>query len=92
MARIAVTPEQLVAQAVRLSTVPGQLNGAGSALAHAAGAAHDTEAAGELDRAVRAWTVAFGQDAIATAGLAVALVAAAGAYVAADQLHGGTGG
>jgi hypothetical protein len=92
MARIAVTPEQLVAQAVRLSTVPDQLNAAGAALAGAAGAAHDTEAAGELDRAVRAWTVAIGQDAIATAGLAVALVAAARAYVAADQLHCGAGG
>jgi hypothetical protein len=92
MARIAVTPEQLVAQAVRLSTVPDQLNGAGAALAGAAGAAHDTEAAGELDRAVRAWTVAIGQDAIATAGLAVALVAAAQAYVAADQLKGCPGG
>ena len=92
MARIAVTPEQLVAQAVRLSTVPDQLNGTSAALAGAAGAAHDTEAAGELDRAVRAWTVAIGQDAIATAGLAVALVAAARAYVAADQLHCGGGG
>ena len=92
MARIAVTPEQLVAQAVRLSTVPGQLNGAGASLAGAAGAAHDTEAAGELDQAVRAWTVALGQDAIATAGLSVALVAAAQAYVAADQLKRCTGG
>jgi hypothetical protein len=37
-------------------------------------------------------TVAIGQDAIATAGLAVALVAAARAYVAADQLPCGGGG
>ena len=92
MARIAVPPEQLVAQAVRLSTVPDELNGASAALAGAAGAAHDTEAAGELARAVRAWSVAIGQDAIATAGLAVALVAAARAYVVADQLHCGGGG
>jgi hypothetical protein len=88
MARIAVTPEQLVAQAVRLSAVPGQLNDGCAALAGAAGAADGTEAAGELDRAVRAWTVALGQDAVATSGLAIALVAAARAYVAADQLGG----
>jgi hypothetical protein len=36
MARIAVTPEQLVAQAVALSAGPGQLNGAGASLARAA--------------------------------------------------------
>ncbi|MEA2129829.1 MAG: hypothetical protein QOJ85_2720 [Solirubrobacteraceae bacterium] len=92
MARFAVTPEQLVAQAVRLSTVPGQLNGAGASLAGAAGAAHDTRAAGELDGAVKAWMVAIGQDAVATAGLAGALVGAASAYVAADRLRGAGGG
>jgi hypothetical protein len=92
MARIAVTPEQLVAQAVALSAVPGQLVGAGASLAGAAAAARDTGAAGELDQAVRAWSVAIGQDAIATAGLADGLVGAAAAYVAADRLRGGRGG
>lgn len=92
MARISVTPEQLVGQAARLSSVPGHLNGAGAALAGVAGAAHETVADGELDHAVSAWKTAISLYSSATAELAVALIAAAQAYAQADRLPGCQGG
>lgn len=92
MARISVTPEQLAGQAARLTSVPGQLNAAGGALAGAAGAAHETVADGEFDHAVTACKTAISLYASATAELAVALIAAAHAYATADRLPGCSGG